>query len=244
MLGNKANVTRWENPRVDGEALPKWSSWCCGSVKQGLWPEEMTPSQTGCSPQLPVATGGQGSLPFKIISATTAALTVTCLFTLQHYCRMGFARPESLAEITLQGKWDATHCLRARQQQHWCLDTGRRAGLPNNYSLITHMDTHSHQYPRRVLPNSSTNSSKLDTSLRCGRSHWLPLAAAPLLPALPRNWGTRPRLALQLCHRTLQGQVPVFPQEQLEETNRKDVPCATLYSYPASFPNTCVQKVP
>lgn len=81
MLGNKANVTRWKNPRVDGEALPSWSSWCRGSVKQGLWLEEMVPSQTGCCLL--------SSLHFKI-SATTAVLTASCLSD-SNVCRMGFS---------------------------------------------------------------------------------------------------------------------------------------------------------
>lgn len=83
-------------------------------------------------------------------------------------------------------------------------------------------------------------NSTLAPQLSCGRSHWLPLVLLCCCPSAPRSGGTSPAGCAKAptrdkCH--------VFPQEQLGETNREDLPCAT-HSYPASFPNICVQKVP
>lgn len=118
MLGNKAKVTRWKNPCVDGEALPKLKflmSWQCGAgiVTGGNGPF----SDRVLSPQLPAATGGQGSLHFKIISATTAILTVSCLSDFK--TTAGWASHGQRALLKTYSTIPmAAHCLRARQQQH------------------------------------------------------------------------------------------------------------------------------
>lgn len=112
--------------------------------------------------------------------------------------------------------------------------------MPNKHSLITHTYryTHPHQYPNRVLPNSSMYNSTLAPSPRCGRSHWLPFmvpCCAPLLPVLSQEQGN---LGLHTVPQN--PQVPRVPTR----TARGNQECYTLHSYPASFPNICVQNVP
>lgn len=219
-----------------------------GSVKQGLWLEEMALSQTGCSPQLPAATGGQGSLHVKTPSATTAVLTVTCLSdsTLLHDGLFLAREPcwnHSAERVRLCTVPVAAHCLRARQQQHWCLDTGR-AGLPNKDPLITYTCGHTqpHQCPNRVLPNPGMYNSTLD-------QHW-GVAQAPACPSWSLLLPLCPSLSQEgtwLCrlgHRTHQGQVPGVPTKTPWGNQRGSSLCYTLHNHPASFPHICVQKVP
>lgn len=56
-----------EIPCVDGEAQPRSSSWFSGIMKQGVWSDKMPPSQSGLSPQPPVAAQGQASLISKTV---------------------------------------------------------------------------------------------------------------------------------------------------------------------------------
>lgn len=130
----------------------------------------------------------------------------------------------------------------------WILEEG--LACPNKHSLITYNgNTHPHQNPNRVLPNSSMYNSTLAMSLRCGRSHWLPLVAprgCPSAPSpLPGAGGPSPAWICMLCHRTHQGQVPRVPTRTARGNQQRGCSlCYTLHSYPASFPNICVQKVP
>lgn len=101
----------------------------------------------------------------------------------------------------------------------------------------------------RVLPNSSMYNSTLALSLRCGRSHWLPLVVPRCCPSAPNPLsgaaGPSPAWVCRLCHRTHQGQVPRVPTQTARGNQQRGCSlCHTLHSHPASFPNICVQKVP
>lgn len=124
----------------------------------------------------------------------------------------------------------------------WILEEG--LACPNKHSLITYNgNTHPHQNPNRVLPNSSMYNSTLAMSLRCGRSHWLPLVAAPLLPTLSQEQEDPAPLGSACCAtEPTRDKCHVFPQEQLEETNREDVPCATLYTVTLLLSQISVSK--
>lgn len=116
--------------------------------------------------------------------------------------------------------------------------------MPTKHSLITYSCgyTQPHQHPNRVLPNPSMYNSKLAPSLRCGRSHWLPLVVPCCCPSAPSSRGTQP---CRLCHRTHQGQVPRVPTRTARgNQQRASSLCYTSHSYPASFPNIYVQEVP
>lgn len=128
----------------------------------------------------------------------------------------------------------AAPCLRARQQQHCCLDTGRRADMPNKHSLIT--DTYGHTQPCQY-PNSSMYSSTLAPSLRCGRSHWLPLVVPCCCSSAPS-----PAWLCRLCHRTHQGQVPHVPTRTAPGNQQRDLLCATLYTVILLLSQISVQK--
>lgn len=103
------------------------------------------------------------------------------------------------------------------------------------------MDTPTHHYPDQVLPNSSMYSST--PALPCGSSQCLPLVVPCCCPSAP---GPLPGEALQPGPQNPPGTSATCSQhEQLQETNREDLPCATPSTVTlASFPNTCVQKIP
>lgn len=145
---------------VDGQAQPRLSSWFFGSVKRGLWPDEM-PFSSRALPSARCGYTRPSQPPFKNNQ--------------RHYWSLGKKSPassnskilpryvllmarEKLAGKTLQSKRDAVQSpstLTASEPvssntEVWILEEGLAySSQPNKHSLVRYIYTP--QYPKRVL---------------------------------------------------------------------------------------------
>lgn len=228
MLGNTASVTRWKNPRVDGGALPGWSS------DVAVWSK-------GCDwRKWPLLRQGALLSSLQLQETKAASTSKSSVPPLQSWQSPAFQTPPLLQDGLFMAREPCWNPPAAQSQLElilsepgssntdtWTLEEGLACPL-NIAWLHIPVDIHN--------PTNTLTGSFLIQA--CTTPNWhhpwgvagatgcplWSLAAAPLLPAVegpsPAGCATEP--TRDKCH--------VFPQEQLEETNREHLPCATLHT--------------